>query len=175
MNNQEAKLILQAYRPGGQDAHEPLFREALEQAQRDPELNRWFATEQALEARLSARLKSSLVPPPHLKSTLLAQRKIVRPPAFWQRPVWRLAAAACLALVVGVAVVLFRSVSPADAFARYQHAMADFVVHKLDRLDLTTRDVAAVRQWLAQQGAPSDLRLPAGQEGRPSLGCRLLE
>src|SRR5258706_136048 len=38
MNNQEAKLILQAYRCGGQDASDPLFAEALEQARRDPEL-----------------------------------------------------------------------------------------------------------------------------------------
>ncbi len=34
------KLILQAYRPGGQDAHDPQFRKVLEQASRDPDLAR---------------------------------------------------------------------------------------------------------------------------------------
>ncbi len=46
MNNQEAKLILQAYRLGGQDAADPLFQEVLEQLKRDPDLAKWFATPQ---------------------------------------------------------------------------------------------------------------------------------
>ena len=57
MNNEEAKLILQAYRPGGQDANDPRFREALEQARRDPELARWFANEQALDSRISTKVQ----------------------------------------------------------------------------------------------------------------------
>jgi len=40
MNNQEAKFILAAYRPGGQDASDPLFAEALEQVRRDPDWQR---------------------------------------------------------------------------------------------------------------------------------------
>ena len=42
MNNQEAKFILGAYRPGGRDAVDPMFSEALAQAGRDPELRAWF-------------------------------------------------------------------------------------------------------------------------------------
>ena len=89
MNNEEAKLILQAYRPGGQDANDPRFREALEQAQRDPELARWFANEQALDSRISAKVQAAIKPPAHLKSQLLAQRKIVRPVAWWKMPAWQ--------------------------------------------------------------------------------------
>jgi len=37
MNNQEAKLILQAYRPTRPDALDPLYADALEQARRYPE------------------------------------------------------------------------------------------------------------------------------------------
>ena len=176
MNNEEAKLILQAYRPGGQDANDPRFREALEQAQRDPELARWFANEQALDSRISGKLKASITPPAHLKSQLLAQQKIIRPVAWWRQPAWQLAAAACLALLVTVAAIWLRSDRAAGSpFTQYRSAMADFTAHKLDRLDLMSRDIAEVRRWLAQKESHGDLVLPAGLDGRPSLGCRLLE
>lgn len=174
MNNEQAKLILQAYRPGGQDANDPRFREALEQAQRDPELARWFANEQALDSRISTKVKASIKPPAHLKSQLLAQRKIVRPVAWWRMPAWQLAAAASLTLLVTLGVLWFK---PSDQvqFAAYRNKMAEFAANKLDRLDLMSRDVAEVRRWLAQKESHGDLVLPAGLDGRPSLGCRLLD
>lgn len=174
MNNEEAKLILQAYRPGGQDANDPRFREALEQAQRDPELARWFANEQALDLRISTKVKASITPPAHLKSRLLAQQKIVRPVAWWRQPALRFALAACLALLVTVAAVWFTS-GRSEGFAKYRTTMAVFVGNKLDRLDLMARDMAEVRRWLAQKESHGDLVLPAGLNGRPSLGCRLLD
>jgi len=174
MNNEEAKLILQAYRPGGQDAHDPRFREALEQAQRDPELARWFANEQALDSRINAKLKTAIAPPANLKSQLLAQRKILRPVAWWRQPVWQLAAAACLALLLTVAAIWLKT-ARASGFAQYRSEMAEFAGLKLDRLDLMTRDVAEVRRWLVQQNSNGDFVVPAGLDGRPSVGCRLLE
>ncbi len=174
MNNEAARLILQAYRPGGQDADDPQFREALEQAQRDPELARWFAKEQELDSRISAKLKASVTPPAHLKSQLLAQRKIVRPVAWWRQPAWQLAAAACLAMLVTLGVLWFKPAGQTQ-FAAYRSEMADFTAHKLDRLDLMSRDVPEVRRWLAQKESHGDLVIPTGLDGRPSLGCRLLD
>jgi hypothetical protein len=174
MNNDEAKLILQAYRPGGQDANDRRFQEALEQAHRDPELARWFANEQALDSRIGAKVKAAITPPAHLKSQLLAQRKIVRPVVWWRQPMWQLAAAACLALLATIAAVWFKP-SGTGVFAQYRGEMAEFAALKLDRLDLTSHDVKEVRQWLVQKDAHGDLVLPAGLNGRPSLGCRLLE
>jgi hypothetical protein len=174
MNNEVAKLILQAYRPGGQDANDPRFREALEQARRDPELARWFANEQALDSRISAKVKASITPPAHLKSQLLAQRRIVRPIARWKQPAWQLAAAACLAFLVTIAAVWLKP-ARSVGFAQYRTEMAEFAVKKLDRLDLMSRDVAEVRRWLAQNESHGELVLPAGLDGRPSLGCRLLD
>lgn len=174
MNNEEAKLILQAYRPGGQDADDPRFREALEQAQRDPELARWFVNEQALDSRISTKVQAAIKPPAHLKSQLLAQRKIVRPIAWWKMPAWQLAAAACLALLVTLGVLWFKPADQAQ-FAAYRTAMAEFSGTKLDRFDLMSRDVAEVRRWLAQKESHGDLVLPAGLNGRASLGCRLLD
>ena len=47
MDNNDAKLILQVYRSGGEDASDPFFAEALEQARLDPALRTWFAEQQA--------------------------------------------------------------------------------------------------------------------------------
>jgi len=173
MNNEEAKLILQTYRHGEQDAGDPRFREALEQVRRDPELARWFANEQELDSRISTKLKAAITPPSNLKSQLLAQRNIVRTVARWQRPAWQFAAAASLALLVTVAAVWLKP-KGASGFAEYRSEMAEFAGYKLDRLDLMTRDVAEVRRWLAQKNASGDFVLPAGLDGRPSVGCRLL-
>ncbi len=74
MNNQEAKLILQACRPGGQDASDPMFAEALEQVRGDPELQQWFADQCAYDARIGSKLKEAIPIPPDLKASLLAQR-----------------------------------------------------------------------------------------------------
>jgi hypothetical protein len=137
-------------------------------------LARWFANEQALDSRISARFNRSITPPAHLKSQLLAQRKIVRPVVWWKKPAWQLATAACLALVVTIAAIWLRP-ARSDGFAQYRNDMAEFAGHKLDRLDLMSRDLAEVRRWLAQKESHGDLVLPPGLDGRPSLGCRLLD
>lgn len=175
MNNEEAQFLLRAYRPGGQDAQAPQFQEALEQAKCDPELARWFAEERALDSRVSAKLKAAVKPPVHLKAMLLAQRKIVRPVPWWRQPAWiATAAAACLALLVTVSALWLKPRNQTQ-FARYREAMADFAGSKLDHLDLMSRDVSEVRRWLMHTDAHGDFVLPAGLDGRPSLGCRLFE
>src|SRR5271168_992124 len=105
MNNQEAKLILQAYRPGGRDASDPLFAEALEQARRDPELQKWFIEEQALDSQIQSKLRPAVAVPRHLKSNLLALRKITRPVPWWFQPM-KLAAAAAVVLLLGLSAYL---------------------------------------------------------------------
>src|SRR6266404_4308438 len=109
MNNQEAKLILQAYRLGGQDAGDPQFEETLEQVQRDPELARWYAEERAIESLIQSKIISSAVVPAELRNNLLALRKLVHPAPWWKHPAW-LAAAAAIVLAASFALVGVRSV-----------------------------------------------------------------
>jgi hypothetical protein len=82
MSNDETKLILCAYRPGGQDASNPLFAGPLEQARHNPELKKWFAEERTFDSRLQAKLRNAITIPADLKTNLLALRKIVRPMDF---------------------------------------------------------------------------------------------
>jgi len=174
MNNEEAKLILQAYRPGGPDAHDPRFQEALEQTGRDPELGRWLAHEQALDSRISNQLRSALQPPPFLKARLLAQRVTAPPVARWRQPFWQLAAAACVLLLVTLAV-LRSGQGRSSQLAQFRDEMATFAGKRLDRFDLVSGDVEEVRRWLGSKQAHENLILPAGLNGRTSLGCRLLD
>ncbi len=179
MNRDEATYILRAYRVDGQDANDPQFRKALELVRLDPELARWFAEEQAVDIRVAHKLRAFPVPS-DLKSQLLAVRKIVTLPAWWQRRGWQVAAAAGVALLVTISVLFIRLATPADfacgqsSFAQYRDTMADFAGNKLWRLDLNSPDVKEVRRWLTQKDAPGDLQLPAGLDGRPSVGCRVL-
>ena len=71
MHEQEARLILQAYRPGGQDQNDPHFAEALQETVRNSELGRWFAEEQAFDQAIAAHLEK--MPAPFgLKTRILA-------------------------------------------------------------------------------------------------------
>jgi hypothetical protein len=76
MSNDETKLILRAYRPGGQDASNPLFAGALERVRHNRELQKWFAEERAFDSRLQANLRNAITIPGDLKANLLALRKI---------------------------------------------------------------------------------------------------
>ncbi len=173
MNNEEAKLILQAYRPGGEDSVDPQFREALEQARLDPDLGAWLANELELDQRIGGKFRDSVTPPVHLKSRLLAQRKIVKPVVWWRQPAWQLAAACFAALLI--LGVFWNRFEGRNGFPAYRAEMADFVGHRLDRLDLMSHDLAEVRRWLKDQAGQGELLLPAGLERRPSLGCRLMD
>ena len=77
MDNREAKFILNAYRPGGQDASDPRFAEALEQARRDPVLERWLSEAIAFDAAMTDKLRATEVPP-DLRESILAGIKVSR-------------------------------------------------------------------------------------------------
>ncbi|HUZ06661.1 MAG TPA: hypothetical protein VMV89_04160 [Candidatus Paceibacterota bacterium] len=65
-------MILQAFRPGGQDAADPFFAEALQQTQRDAELQKWISEEQTFDLAVKAKLQKAISVPPNLKANLLA-------------------------------------------------------------------------------------------------------
>ena len=174
MTNEEAKFILRAYRLGGQDASDPQFQEALEHLKRDPELARWFSEEQKLDSRLQAKILEASSVPPGLKTNLLALQKIIRPSPWWKRPAWVAAAAASMALLLTAAALWFGPLSR-EGFSDFHSFVASIAAGKFERLDLNTRDLVEVRQWLQNRSAPADFLLPPGLNGMPSLGCRVLD
>lgn len=110
MKNQEAKFILGAYRANGQDADDPMFAEALSQAQRDPELQGWLHQHQAFDTAVAGKLRD-VVPPAELREAILAGARASRPrSAWWTNRAW-LAAAAAVLIIASVSVVTTRSKS----------------------------------------------------------------
>jgi hypothetical protein len=81
MDNREAKFILNAYRPGGQDAHDPRFVEALDQVRRDPILQHWFDESVAFDAAMTEKLFAIPVPS-DLRESILTGVKSLAPKAF---------------------------------------------------------------------------------------------
>lgn len=174
MTEQEARLILQSYRPGGQDKDDPHFSEALQEAERNPDLACWLAEEQAFDRAMAAQI-AALPAPFGLRTRILAQA--TRP--LGSRP-WSLAAAlAAVAalLFLGVQIVsLLRPApsQPASASAEvpdYVQEMVSFI--RLNPpLEMRSNDLAAIRGWLAKAALP--LQIPPRLAALQPLGCRIL-
>lgn len=172
MNNQEAKLILQAYRPNGQDASEPFFTEALEQARRDPELQKWFAEEMVLNARTQSRLETAIPVPAALKSELLALRKTVRPAPWWFQPM-KLAAAVVAIALLGAGLLLMTK-RPAQ-LESFRETMAQRSADMQDHVVFESHDIAKIQQWLQGHNIATNFALPASLQGGTPQGCRLVD
>lgn len=126
MNNEEAKFILQGYRPNGADASDAAVREALDQVQRDPVLHEWFARQQAFDAAVSGKL-AEVPAPAGLREAILAGGRVSKSARsqsnWWQSPAV-MAAAASVAVIFGAALAFW----PKEAVAGTglaEHVLAD--------------------------------------------------
>jgi len=169
MNNEEAKFTLGAYRPGGQDARDPALADALAQAKQDPKLGTWFATAQAHDAVIAAKLRE-IRPPADLRAAILAgARAGTMQRAWWRQPVW-LAAAAAVAVLLSVAGWRLTPVRG--------EMMEDFAVNYVDkgfRLQKRSGDLAVLQAWLGEHRGPLPTELPAKFAELSALGCRKLD
>ena len=179
MDNNDAKLILQVCRPGGEDASDPFFAEALEQARLDPALRIWFAEQQAKDERMRGALQI-IVPPHDLRDMIVRTQKIAQFPSGASRRktqfVTLLAIAACILflLVAGglIRLGMDRNEDHASTFAAVTQQILDLKRHDRVSLGEMSSDPAKLRSWLAERGAPSDFKVPPGLRGIPSLGCQ---
>lgn len=171
MDKQEARLFLQAYRPGA-DRDDPQMGEALREAALVPELGQWFAEEQAFDRAIAAHLEA--VPPPFgLKTRILAN---AAPPAESRRWSWavRLAAVAALLFLAAQIVSFFRASSaPATAAVPdYAREMVSFI-QIAPPLEMESHDLGAIKNWLAKKEMPP-MEVPPRLAGLQPVGCRVL-
>jgi hypothetical protein len=173
ITNERAKFLLSAYRHNGADAQDPTFREALEQAARDPQLANWFADQRIFDAIVTEKL-SSIQPPPSLKPAILsgiysgAQKK-----PFPVRQV--LALAAVLAVSVVLLSLMFPKVDR-GSFAQYQNAaMAVLSEGPAPKLDLVSSDLSQTQEYLSRQAAPCAPQVPAQLLKLPIVGCKAID
>jgi len=172
MNNEEAKFILQAYRPSGQDAQDPQFAEALAQVQKDPELAVWFAQEHALDKAIGAKLKQIPIPP-DLHTSIVAGKKVFQLQSRWNRRRF-LALAASVSLISSLSAWWLNS-NRSSTFAGYRRSMTRMLTSDTINLQLSSENMASIKLWLAANKGHPDLFLPDGMKGLPTFGCRILD
>lgn len=168
----EAKLILSAYRPGGQDAGDPTFAPALAAAQQDAALGRWLAEQQEFDSMVAGRLRAVAVPA-DLRARILAGGAVSRPRPWWARPRWW-----ALAAVVMVFAAL------AGLWVQKETRLADWQRHGLTVLedleasrtafDFTHGDAAVLTAWLRDHAVPQPGALPPALTGRKTYGCKTI-
>jgi hypothetical protein len=171
MNNQEAKLILQAYRPNGQDASDPFFAEALEQVRLDPELQKWLGEETVLNNRIQKRLETAIPIPAGLKSELLALRKTVSPAPWWLQPM-KLAAIGLVLAALGSLLLLIPQRT--GQVASFRDTMARSSLQTQEHVVFQSHDIASIQQWLQSKNMDSHFDLPALLQAGTPQGCRVV-
>ena len=171
MTKEEAKKILSAYRPDDQHRRESYFAEALQEAEKDAELARWFAEEREFDRAIAAHLSS--VPVPFgLKTRILAN--MARPGGKKLRWLAPLATAATAALLL-LALVMSGSRTSSQhsgSITDYKEEMMSFV--KLQPpLEMESLEIGPIKQWIAERKAPL-AEIPPGIAAVETMGCRIL-
>jgi hypothetical protein len=173
MNREEAQFILHAYRANGEDANDPQFVEALALVRSDPELARWFAREQTLDAAISARIHS-VSPPPHLATQLLLARKVIPPQPWWRKPAW-VAAAASIALLISAASLWVLRKNGERDFASFRATMIEASLDMTNHLDVMGLDADELKRWLIEHRGQAGFVLPPSLAAKGIMGCKVLE
>jgi len=169
--NEEAKLILSAYRPNGEDAADPAFAQALAAAENEPALAEWLADQQAFDRAVSRKL-AEVSAPDTLRERILAGVKLSRPRRWWRLPqLWLAAAAVALLAMLGSFV---RSPSKYEIAEWQKHALS--VLDELENgrtgFDKRGRDSSQLIAWLRTQSAPAPTEIPAKLSARTTYGCK---
>ena len=177
MDNREAKFILSAYRPGGQDANDPRFSEALQQVRRNPILERWFRESIAFDALITEKLRAAAVPS-DLRESILAGVKVTRRESIRGRRnrLRKLAIAAAVVLSATLGVLIWRTTQPVH-LADWQSGALDVIsslVSKQSSFDAESANAGELLAWLRTNHVPSAQKLPDNLDKLTSLGCKTL-
>ena len=182
MDRKEAQLILSGLRPGGLEANEPFFAEALALAEADPELQAWWQAQQEFDRRVSARLRE--VPAPNsLRQRCLLSPKIVSyyPPQWQHRGLLAAAAAVAILCVAGTWWHVTSNGDLAGNYSSGESAPVDsgaFTEQVLSKLGTSGPLLAKfstnqddVKAWLKERKAPIG-QMPPKFAAMPPIGCQ---
>jgi hypothetical protein len=179
MDRNEAKVLLQACRPDGQDDAVPAFAEALAMVERDPELKTWWEAQKAFDRTISTKIKEIPLPD-DLRATIVAGRKIEQMTPRFQLPYW-LAAAALIMFCLGLGFHFWPASSKSDANpaiasatmanSDYETGIVAFLENDTSELGMMSSDHDKVAAWLKEQNSPVGA-IPSKMISLSSLGCQ---
>jgi len=176
MNRDEAQFILRAYRPNSQDAHDPQFAEALALVKQDPELARWFAEQQALDAAFARRIRAAVPVPPDLQNQLLLLRATARGRSRWWQRAWlAIAASVILLLVASAARSYLQRRDAAERLDSFRTTMAAVSADMVNHMDVMGLEGDELRGWLVEHGGEPGFVLPPGLADKNIVACKIVE
>lgn len=172
MDNSEAKFILNAYRPGGQDASDPRFAEAIEQARRDPVVERWFSESIAFDTVMTEKLRAIEVPT-DLRESILAGAKVSRP-SRWPKPLfrWAIAAGLLLSAITGSLIVRELARPRLASWQNESLTVISSLVKNQSKFDAEAQNMSDLLNWLQAHHAPVAEKLPRILRESRSIGCK---
>ncbi len=171
MDKKETRAFLSLCRAGELSTDGPRFQDAKTEAERDPDLARWWARDQELDRIIGEKLQSTPVSA-ELKARLIRRHEGVLPMRqTWNRRITLLAAAIVLL------AVLFSSwrgpFQPAVSLADYRDEMVGFV--KVEpSLELETKQMSSIKEFFEKSGAPMPVAMPKKLQEMEPVGCRTL-
>ena len=173
MRSDEAKFILSAFRPRGEDAGDPQMTRALVQAGRDPELLHWLDEAREFDLFVASKLEESTPVPAELRTNIMNGAQLCESGRRSLR-LFLIGTAAALVLLVGGFGLLLRSVEP---LAGWQLAALE-VIPGLSSgqtpFDEQSNDLGELQDWLKEAKAPNATTLPLGLSRLGAVGCKTL-
>ena len=180
MTKEEAKFILQAYRPDMDTSDVPGMEEALQLLEANEELKNWFEEEKAFDNAFSATL-SDIHIPPELESQI--QNQIIEKPGkIVEIPWWKqfsvLGAAASILLVLGLTLAPLgqqqSSVETAMTVENFQ-SFANQALKNATGFNAKSREWATLVSYLDEHDTPAPSQLPGKLTEMPPAGCMTLK
>src|SRR5437763_1433721 len=126
MDRQQAKEILQLYRPWVPDREDPDMAEAIELSKHDPELARWLEEHCALQESIRAKFSETAVPE-GLMEQILSERKAHLDRGRQRKAVLAAAMAVALFMFIGI-LNHYRQATEDKNFPAFRHYVAGLVL-----------------------------------------------
>lgn len=173
MTHEEAKFLLRAYRPNGQDAHLPEFAKALELVDQDPDLKAWFETELAFDQAVVAKVSQEKVPD-DLLASILVSNKVTRP----HNSAWSWGSLKWAAALVLLGAILFTALKGLgnDHLERYRNDIMAHLKVPGHHFDYISHDFSELKSWMDTQDTPN-MNIESIQHltALPTHGCKIMD
>jgi len=153
------------------DADDPQIAEALALAGQDPELAQWLEQHCARQNEVRQKFRR-ITAPAGLLEQIVSEQRARETIIYWRQGAMLLAAAAMVAILIGLPFWLRPHVNDGASFATYATQMAATALRGYG-MDVITNDPGQIRNYLAQNHAPADYVLPASLQKAAVAGCAI--
>jgi len=171
MRSDEAKFILSAFRPRGEDAGDPQMNRALVQAGRDPELLRWLDEAREFDLAVASKLEEAMPVPVELRTNIMIGAQVGASARRSLRLIL-IGTAAAVVLLVGSFGLLLRPVEPLAGWQLAALEVIPGLTSGQTPLDEHSNDLGELQDWLKAIKAPNATTLPLGLSRLGALGCK---